>query len=686
MNSKLSSFLTAMPKVIRATTVVCASLAIGVSTPLLAQHSGSSGVARLDMKPDALLQIDMYRGAVVERIVATWGKEIPAEQIESFASKLRALRADQLLAASLSGSFDGVLELLHGERGTYNATDRYSPALASTASSYANNADINAALANGSVKISLADRSKAVGEADRDLVYTPVTPCRLFDTRAGQPSALGTAGGIFPNQTQRTIAPAGACEIPTANVKALMFGFTALTNNPPVLGIISFMKPAAPLTALAATWTGGQWVTGTYISPTDGSGAFDTFVGNLAPMAAHVVVDVVGYFMPPGRNGDGLRVDTNQISPSMIGGSSANATLSTVRGATIAGGGAAAGTDPDYGGEGPNRATDHYGFVGGGVSNRAGNDNTDISDAGFATVVGGRGNVASGALSSILGGFDNAANGYIGTIAGGEGNRVSDAWSFVGGGRFNLASGIQSVIAGGNSNTSAGTGSAVLGGSNNSAAGPGASVLGGTGNTAAGQNSVVLGGINNLVAGAGSVVAGIRANAPFAGCFVWGDSLDAVVDCNAADQFVARARGGVQLITGGTTGNYTGAVLPAGTGAWAVLSDRSMKTDISPVRARDVLDKVIGLPISTWRYKAESGFVKHIGPMSQDLYRTFGFGASDKSITTVDADGIALAAIQGLNHKLVAESRAKDAKIFALERANETIQRELAAIKKKLGL
>jgi hypothetical protein len=417
-------------------------------------------------------------------------------------------------------------------------------------------------------------------------------------------------------------------------------------------------------------------------------------------MQAHVIVDVVGYFTPPTRAGNGLRVDATSISPSMIGGSAANSTLVNVRGATISGGGAEAGTDPDYGGEGPNRVTDHYGFVGGGVSNRAGNDNADISDAGFATAVGGRGNTASGAISSVLGGFDNRASGYIGTVVGGEGNHASDAWAVIGGGRFNLASGIQSSIAGGNSNTAAGTAASVLGGSNNSAAGPGASVLGGTGNTAAGQNSVVLGGVNNLVAGVGSLVGGVRANAPFAGCFVWGDSLDVVVGCDAADQFVARSRGGFQFITGGTNGSYTGAVLPSGAGAWAVLSDRSTKTDIAPASVRDVLDKVLRLPISTWRYKAEPGMVKHIGPMSQDLFYTFGFGGSEKTISSVDADGIALAAIQGLNQKLVAESaalkaegKAKDAKIAAqaskLSAQSEkltTLERELTAIKKKLGL
>jgi type II secretory pathway component PulJ len=47
-----------------------------------------------------------------------------------------------------------------------------------------------------------------------------------------------------------------------------------------------------------------------------------------------------------------------------------------------------------------------------------------------------------------------------------------------------------------------------------------------------------------------------------------------------------------------------------------------------------------------------------------------------------DADGVALAAIQGLNQIV----KAKDAKIAALEKANAVMQREMAAIKKRLGM
>ena len=40
--------------------------------------------------------------------------------------------------------------------------------------------------------------------------------------------------------------------------------------------------------------------------------------------------------------------------------------------------------------------------------------------------------------------------------------------------------------------------------------------------------------------------------------------------------------------------------------------------------------------------------MEHIGPMAQDFYRLFEVGYDDKTISTIDPAGIALAAIQEL--------------------------------------
>lgn len=55
------------------------------------------------------------------------------------------------------------------------------------------------------------------------------------------------------------------------------------------------------------------------------------------------------------------------------------------------------------------------------------------------------------------------------------------------------------------------------------------------------------------------------------------------------------------------------------------------------------------LPLTEWNYKTEGGQVTHIGPIAEALREAFPLGTNNKSITTVDADTLRLAAIKGLN-------------------------------------
>jgi hypothetical protein len=80
-------------------------------------------------------------------------------------------------------------------------------------------------------------------------------------------------------------------------------------------------------------------------------------------------------------------------------------------------------------------------------------------------------------------------------------------------------------------------------------------------------------------------------------------------------------------------------------------SDRNLKENFEPVNAREVLEKVAALPISRWNFKGDAD-TEHVGPMAQDFHAAFGVGTDERHIATVDADGVALAAIQGLNEKL----------------------------------
>ncbi|MGM2859636.1 tail fiber domain-containing protein [Bacillus cereus group sp. Bce021] len=109
-----------------------------------------------------------------------------------------------------------------------------------------------------------------------------------------------------------------------------------------------------------------------------------------------------------------------------------------------------------------------------------------------------------------------------------------------------------------------------------------------------------------------------------------------------------------------------------------VISDRNAKENFSDVNTLEVLDNLASMPIQYWNYKEDSSSVRHIGPTAQDFHTAFGLnGDDDIHISTIDLQGVALAAIQGLNEKLKAENAelhmnlAKlEARISALESKN----------------
>ena len=82
-------------------------------------------------------------------------------------------------------------------------------------------------------------------------------------------------------------------------------------------------------------------------------------------------------------------------------------------------------------------------------------------------------------------------------------------------------------------------------------------------------------------------------------------------------------------------------------GAIVHSSDANEKTNVQSVNYAQILEKVATLPIQQWQYKDAVG-VDHIGPMAQDFHATFNLGSTNKGIATVDASGVALAAIKAL--------------------------------------
>jgi hypothetical protein len=105
----------------------------------------------------------------------------------------------------------------------------------------------------------------------------------------------------------------------------------------------------------------------------------------------------------------------------------------------------------------------------------------------------------------------------------------------------------------------------------------------------------------------------------------------------------------------------------------ALASSRALKTDFAAVSAREILEKVAGLPIETWRFKGEQPGARHIGPMAEDFEAIFEFGDGEH-LSMLDTSGIALASVQAL-YELVQEQQrlieARDREIEALLEALE---------------
>jgi trimeric autotransporter adhesin len=242
--------------------------------------------------------------------------------------------------------------------------------------------------------------------------------------------------------------------------------------------------------------------------------------------------------------------------------------------------------------------------------------------------------------SAIVGGISNAVGihaeySYIGN---GEVNTNNSSWAYLGGGYRNL----------------------ILSNANYSV------ISGGLSNRVSGSRGAIPGGESNTVSADYAFAAGRHAHAAHQGAFVWSDSTGTTFASTNNNEFAARAHGGVRF----QTGAGTGVKLSPGSGSWASLSDRNAKTHFASVNTREILGRVATLPLSTWSYKAQDKSVRHIGPVAQDFRAAFDVGEDERTITTVDADGVALAAIQALND-IVKE---KDAAISQLSTRLKTLE------------
>jgi hypothetical protein len=181
-----------------------------------------------------------------------------------------------------------------------------------------------------------------------------------------------------------------------------------------------------------------------------------------------------------------------------------------------------------------------------------------------------------------------------------------------------------------------------------------------------------------------SFAAGYGAKAHHTGTFVWADSSDVAFPSTAPNQFNVRATGGVRIVTGINAAGVpdAGVSLNANDTSWNVISDRAAKKNFRSVDTREILERLAQLPVQHWNYQWEAdGAVPHLGPVAQDFKAAFYPGRDDKTISTLETDGVALAAIQGLNQKLENRSQESEVRSQKLEAKNAALEKQVAELK-----
>jgi hypothetical protein len=147
-----------------------------------------------------------------------------------------------------------------------------------------------------------------------------------------------------------------------------------------------------------------------------------------------------------------------------------------------------------------------------------------------------------------------------------------------------------------------------------------------------------------------STAMGYYATASHNGSFIFVDyatpSSGYVVFTTAANQFMVRASGGYVFYSNAAM--TSGVSLAPGSGSWSSLSDSTQKENFRTVDYNEILEKVKAINIYTWNYKSQDKSIRHIGPTAQEFARLFNLGENNSTISTVDIDGVNMAAIKAL--------------------------------------
>lgn len=186
------------------------------------------------------------------------------------------------------------------------------------------------------------DGTNALGDTAADLVYVPVTPCRLFDTRlAGGKIAANTTRGFDVTAAGSYTFQGGSatdCGVGAAgSFAAAQINFTVVAPEAPGYITAFPFLTTQPLASTANYVAGTTVANDTVVKLDQGGSSNELNVYSFA--ATHVVGDIVGYYIAPAPTALQCEEQVSAGAAIAAGSFGTQSTPSCTAGYTITGGG-----------------------------------------------------------------------------------------------------------------------------------------------------------------------------------------------------------------------------------------------------------------------------------------------------------------------------------------------------------
>jgi len=224
--------------------------------------------------------------AYVARIVQKWENAARASGKwdatweTNLTAALMKLSPDNLMIAGDAASLDEMMQVL--------MTGRATPAISSS--------QLTPSL--GGALAPRADiKPFELGDLGADLVYTPIPPCRVLDTR----NIGGPVSGVHTLDADNATSFAGQggfngpCGVPFGVARAVVITFTVTTPNNS--GFLTAWGLGAQPNSSVLNWTAGWTIANTTVIPIVPGGGNDFSV--FLSASANLIADVQGYFAAP---------------------------------------------------------------------------------------------------------------------------------------------------------------------------------------------------------------------------------------------------------------------------------------------------------------------------------------------------------------------------------------------------